>query len=186
MNLRFIIKAIGLLSFVTTSYAKWDSKACDDLANTFASHPDGDYNDLSQCRVNENGEVDYIIVGYCNNERAAQHYINEVSKLSEVKTICLYDVVSEGLDYAPLKKLSNTLERLLIDYYKGEPLKTFPEAFLGITSLKLLSIESNNITSIPDDIKNLKNLENLYLEYSPITKIPKSIGKLSKLKKLLS
>jgi len=74
---------------------------------------------------------------------------------------------------------------LLIDYYKGEPLKTFPEAFLGITSLKLLSIESNNITSIPDDIKNLKNLENLYLEYSPITKIPKSIGKLSKLKKLV-
>jgi len=171
MLLKSILIILGCLSLATLSIAGNFTDGCNELANAFASHENGDYNDLSQCENNENGEVDYIIVGWVNNEEVAQQYINEIGKLKEIRTICLYDVVFEGMNFEPLKKIK-TLQKIVIDMYKNKPLTKFPETFYELTNLKSLYIEAQRITSISDKIGNLKNLEILGFYNIPITKIP--------------
>ena len=60
MLLNIIFVVLGLLSTATLSFANHFTDGCNDLANAFAAHENGSYNDLSKCENNENGEVDYM------------------------------------------------------------------------------------------------------------------------------
>jgi len=183
MLLNIIFVVLGLLSTATLSFANHFTDGCNDLANAFAAHENGSYNDLSKCENNENGEVDYIIISWVKNEKVAQHHINEICKLKEIRILNLYDVVFEGMDFEPLKNIK-TLEEITIDMYKNKPLKKIPEVFYELTNLKSLTIEAQEINSVSEKIGNLYNLEYLALYDMPIASLPKSIGELTNLKNL--
>ena len=51
-------------------------------------------------------------------------------------------------------------------------------------SLTYLSLQSNQLTSIPESIGELNNLEYLYLSFNQLTSLPESIGDLSNLEYL--
>ncbi|KAJ5076982.1 leucine-rich repeat-containing protein [Anaeramoeba ignava] len=59
---------------------------------------------------------------------------------------------------------------------------SIPNSIENLTNLKNLSLYSNLITVLPDSIGNLNNLENLYLFSNNIQEIPESCGNLTNLK----
>ena len=58
---------------------------------------------------------------------------------------------------------------------------TLPELIGQLTSLKLLSLEYNQLTSLPESIGRLENLEWLSLNNNQLTFLPESIGNLRNL-----
>jgi len=57
-----------------------------------------------------------------------------------------------------------------------------PDSLLTIFTLLALDLSSNNIVTLPEDIKQLSNLEELYLQNNDIQKISESICSLQNLK----
>ena len=57
-------------------------------------------------------------------------------------------------------------------------------AIFSITSLKVLHLDSNQLTTLPSTIGNLTNLTDLYLGNNQLTILPESIGELTSLEYL--
>jgi len=187
MYLKNILKAFGGLFLATLTFAVTDGRdfsgECDELAKTFASHKGGNYSDLFQCGMNDDGKVNYIIVGDVPSEKVGNQYIEDISKLKALNNLCLYNVVFEGMNFEPLKN-APSLEKINIDVYKFKPLTEIPETFYSLTNLTSLAISVQKITKISDKIGDLENLESLHITSTPITEIPKTITKLTKLRSL--
>ena len=56
------------------------------------------------------------------------------------------------------------------------------ESYTDLTTLKVLNLSYNQLTSLPDSISRLTNLRWLYLSYNQLTSLPESIGRLTNLR----
>jgi Leucine-rich repeat (LRR) protein len=77
-----------------------------------------------------------------------------------------------------------TLSTLKILYLDNNQITAIPDAIGNLTNLQKLSLRDNKITTIPDAIGRLTNLQFLYLDNNQITEIPDAIDSLTELLKL--
>jgi len=122
------------------------------------------------------------------NEKISQKNINEISTLTNIKTLGLYGCSYErNIDFSNLKK-TKTLSSLYIQYDGGERYSEknigFPKSLCKIASLNDINIGFGAMTTIPNCIGNLKNLQILNLGHNSLKSLPNEIGKLTNLKKL--
>jgi len=113
-----------------------------------------------------------------------QAVMNAIGELTELQELSLdqFDFIPD-LDYDVLKNLKN-IQALEFQNLYNNAINEIPDIVFELTSLKSLSIISEELTSISDKIVELKNLEKLVLPYNELTTIPEILSQLENLKEL--
>ena len=78
-------------------------------------------------------------------------------------------------------KVVNRTERLFLG---GNQLAELPEIIGEMSQLRVLELDDNSLTDLPDCVRLLTNLESLSLANNQLVVLPKTIGSLKKLKEL--
>ena len=100
----------------------------------------------------------------------------------EFNVDCHIDDNAQDLLHAEVPIEIDELTDLDLTYDGNTPmLRRIPDTIGRLTSLELLIIVDNELTSIPSSIGNLPNLQILYLNSNRLTSIPRSIGNLTHL-----
>lgn len=80
---------------------------------------------------------------------------------------------------------NNIYDKVFEVHLDKKDIERIPDKIFSMTTIRILNLSSNLITSIPSKIGNLINLEELYLDKNNITELPEEIGNLKKLRKII-
>jgi len=156
MKFKLLFETIFLFILNTYLFTRAESiNECDEIKNNWEDN-------ISQCKVNDSGKVNYIIV----KDGITQDLIDKIATLSELKTISLvYIPFSDELNFRPFRNLTK-LNSLCIDYEKrkGEydPFRVPNKVLKYFPNLTLLSLYHVIIgKSALDEIGTLTKLQSI-------------------------
>ncbi len=99
----------------------------------------------------------------------------------EVLDLGFLEIEELPREYFTHPKIINSLQNLKLNSNK---LTSLPEEIGNLQNLRSLDLYANQLTSLPGEIGNLQNLQHLYLGLNRLTSLPFEIGKLLNLKSL--
>jgi len=117
---------------------------------------------------------------YLNKEGYLEYLSREERELITRKTKRIV-MNSSDLKIFPLKGITENVEYLDLAYNQ---ITEIPETIRELKNLQKLYLGANQIKEIPEAIGELKNLQELDLMWNQIREIPKEIGELKNLQKL--
>ncbi|KAL6635653.1 RNI-like protein [Neocallimastix sp. 'constans'] len=123
---------------------------------------------------------------YLNNPKMEDDDIHNLSKLTDLEELTLYDVYcSEDLNYDELKSLTNLKSLALHDIYTiSEYFTEIPNFVFYLTNLRELNVTCATLKSIPSQIFSLKNLESLNISDAEIDSVSIDLTNFKNLKYL--
>jgi len=108
--------------------------------------------------------------------------ISTLTNLDELSFLSCYNV--DEVNFDPIVNLNNNLKALTIHShpYRMDIINVIPEQVYSLTHLKNLTVSSNEVSSVSNNIAKLINLESLDLTFNLLTEIPDVLNELPKLK----
>ncbi|XP_037548432.1 E3 ubiquitin-protein ligase LRSAM1 [Nematolebias whitei] len=133
------------------------------------------------CQSKEAGADDILDISGCQLSEVPSSAFS-ICRVLQKKVLILH--TNELRSLLPIRCDISCLSTLKVLDLHDNKLSTLPEDMGNLTSLQILNVEKNRLKVLPESIGNLQLLQTLNLKGNCLTELPSSVGSLSSLRTL--